>query len=390
MTNLRLVSPEDTQAVQKLWQYCFADEERFVQWYFRQYYKPENTLGIFEKERLLAATQVIDYTLMLRTLPFAAGYVVGVSTAPDARRQGLGEQMLAGALQLMRQRGQGLSLLMPFEGEFYYRYQWQFAYFQQRLELAVNELRGLAKPYGRLRLVEAKEHLPELQAVYHRFCQGRNGYILRDAAKWQKLLTDTALQQGFCCILYQGDQPEGYALYTMQGQGIQIIEMAYVHYQARCGLLDYFYSHRSHRQTFYWPAPADESLPYELSKSKEAITLYPYLMLRIVDAEQILTAFTYPQDIVLSFRMKLTDSLAPWNNGIFAVTIDKGKASITRLGDSLWDIAMDIGALSLLLSGTASCQELLWRGLLTVKDELLLKEWQALWPKMNNWINEDY
>ncbi len=390
MTNLRLVSPEDTQAVQKLWQYCFADDERFAQWYFQQYYKPENTLGVYEEERLLAATQVIDYTMMLRGQPFAAGYVVGVSTAPDARRQGLGEQILAGALELMRKRGQGLSLLMPFEGEFYYRYQWQFVYFQQRLKVAVNELRGLAKPYGRLQLIEAGEHLSELQTVYGRFCQGRNGYILRDETKWQRLLTDAALQQGFCCILYHEDQPEGYAFYTMHDQGIQIIEMAYVHYQARCGLLDYFYGHRSHRQTFYWPAPADDPLPYELAKSKEVLTLYPYLMLRVVDAEQVLAAFPYPQDKSLTFRLKLTDNLAQWNNGIFAVTIDKGKAATTRLSHSAWDMAMDIGALSLLLSGSVSCQELLWRGLLTVQNEQLLQQWQALWPKMNNWINEDY
>ena len=60
MTKLRLVSPEDTKAVHDLWQYCFADEERFAAWYFKEYYKPENTLGVYDGERLLAATQILS------------------------------------------------------------------------------------------------------------------------------------------------------------------------------------------------------------------------------------------------------------------------------------------------------------------------------------------
>ena len=390
MTKLRLVSPEDTKAVHDLWQYCFADEERFAAWYFKAYYKPENTLGVYDGERLLAATQIIPYTIMLRGRPFKAGYVVGVSTSPDARRQGAGRQMLAGALQLMRERGQYVSLLMPFEGDFYYRYQWQFAYFQQRLSLPVSELRGLGKPYGELRLVVAQAHLAELEMVYAQFCQGRNGYVLRGSADWQRLLNDTALQQGHCCVLYDQGVPEGYALYTLLGEGVQVIEMAYANYQARCGLLDYFYGHRSHRQTFSWSAPADEVLPYELPKSKTVLTLYPYLMLRVVDAEQALLALAYPEDQQLTLRLKLTDELAEWNNSIFTLTVAEGKARIKRQAEGAWDIQMDIGALSLLLSGSADGRQLVWRGLITACDEALLEKWQALWPRQNNWINEDY
>lgn len=390
MTELRLVSPDDTTAVRDLWQYCFADEEHFAQWYFQSYYKPENTLGVYEGKRLLAATQVIGYTIMLRDKPFEAGYVVGVSTSPDARRQGLGREMLAGALQLMHRRGQGISLLMPFEGDFYYRYQWQFAYFKQQLTLPIQELRGLARSFGEPRLVDAQKHLSELEQVYANFCRGRNGYVRRTAENWQRLLSDVHLQQGYCCVLYAEEEPVGYAFYTLQDKAIQVVEMAYSHYQACCGLLDYFYGHRSHCQTFSWAAPADEALPYELPKSKDVLTLYPYLMLRVVDAEQVLAALNYPKELSMTLRLKLTDNLADWNNGIFALTIDQGKAAVMRQTGSDWDMTMDIGALSLLVSGSADCRQLLWRGLLTAADEAILDKGRLLWPKQNNWINEDY
>lgn len=391
MTTLRLVSPSDTKAVYELWQYCFADEEDFAQWYFKDYYQPENTLGVYEGERLLAATQITTYTIRLREKNVKAGYVVGVSTSPDARRQGLGQEMLTGALRLMRARGQFVSLLMPFEGAFYYRYHWQFAYFKQRLSLPVSELRGLAKPYGQWRLVEAREYLPELAAIYAAFCQGRNGYVLRTSADWERLLMDVALGKGFCCMLYHEGVPEGYVFYTMHGEDIQVIEMAYSHYQARGGLLDYFYGHRSHRKNFSWAAPADDMLAYELPKSKDVLTLYPYLMLRVVDAEQALLQLDYPKARPLTIRLKLIDDLASWNNGIFTLSVTDGRGQLTRQADdSPWDIQMDVGTLSLCLSGGADCRQLIWRGDILARDDALLEKWCALWPKQNNWINEDY
>lgn len=393
MNVLRLVKAADTQAVKRLWQYCFDDSEEFVQWYFDHYYQPENTLGVYDGERLMAATQIIPYTISLRRTPMSVGYVVGVSTAPEARRQGLGKQMLIGALQKMRARQQYLSLLMPFEGGFYYGYGWEFSYFRQKVVVNLAELRRPAISYGRLCVVEiseASEYLMAFKNVYEQFCAMRNGYVLRRDADWQRIFSDATLEKAYGCLLYgTGDQLEGYAFYTFDGEDIRILEMAYSDYQARGGLLDFFYGHRSHCRQLIWLAPVDDRLIYELEKSKEAIRLYPYLMVRVVDAEGVLSSLSY-EGHCLPLKWRITDDIAPWNDGCYRFTVVNGRGIAEKVQEEQWDIAMDIGALGLLVTGSVSVHTLWQQGLIKCASESLPKQWAALWPQENNYISEDY
>lgn len=390
MYDRHLASDDDAEDIRKLWQYCFDDDENFVQWYFREYYQAENTLGLYDHGRLAAALQIIPYSIMMRQKSLSCGYVVGVSTAPQDRGQGLSGQMLVGALEIMRERGQVLSLLMPFAGEFYYRYQWQFAYFKQQVTLPLDKLRTLRKPYGRLVLTEAAKVLPELAKVYEAFCATRNGYVLRTPANWQHLLADLSLQQGFCVMLYHDATPEGYALYVKKGGDIQIVEMAYENFAARGGLLDYFYSHRSHCQNLIWKAPSDDPLPYELPDGQNVIHWRPDVMLRVVDVIGALSALCYPLEEKLTLRLKIMDKWAEWNNGIFRLAITDGQGVVEKLADDEWDVAMDVGALALLLSGASDCRQLAWRGLLQARQTENLGVCQRLWPQQDNWLSEEY
>ena len=122
----RLADEKDTAQVQALWETCFDDTAAFVQWYFSRYYKSENTLGIFAGADLQASAQMIPYTIRLRDTALPCAYIVGVNTAPAARKKGYARTLLRECLLEQRKRKQHISLLMPFEGQFYYRYGWPF------------------------------------------------------------------------------------------------------------------------------------------------------------------------------------------------------------------------------------------------------------------------
>ena len=79
----RLAEEKDTWQVKNLWSICFDDKPAFVDWYFERYYRPEQTLGIFKDEKLLASAQVIPYTIQLRGTEVNAGYIVGVNTLEE-------------------------------------------------------------------------------------------------------------------------------------------------------------------------------------------------------------------------------------------------------------------------------------------------------------------
>ena len=106
----RMAEEADTGQVQALWSQCFDDTPAFVDWYFSRYYRPENTIGIFDSQKLLASAQVIPYRIRLRGTMMDCGYVVGVDTAPEARNQGYARRLLKECLEMQRQIQPGADL----------------------------------------------------------------------------------------------------------------------------------------------------------------------------------------------------------------------------------------------------------------------------------------
>ena len=42
--DIRYAKGEDLEDLKDIWNYCFGDEESFVEYYFNNKYKPENTV----------------------------------------------------------------------------------------------------------------------------------------------------------------------------------------------------------------------------------------------------------------------------------------------------------------------------------------------------------
>lgn len=386
----QMVEEEDTQAVKALWQYCFDDEERFVAWYFAHYYQARHTLGAYRGSDLVGATQMIPYQIALRGVSIPVGYIVGVSTAPEARRSGIGRGMLVGALTAMRERGENLGLLMPFEGSFYYPYQWRFCYFQHQYSLAITELNALRKPYGQMKRVDPWAHIFVLSGIYQGFMRGKNGYVLRSEENWRNLIGDWQLDNCFCYLLMKQGVAEGYVFYYFAGEKLVIREMAYLHYMARCGLLDFIYGHRSHKCLVEWSAAVDDGAEFLFAKTKTGGVVYPFLMARIVDVRGLLTEMVYGADVP-SMKIDIVDPLLKWNNGLFDFSVTNGQGQVSLcINQGDWDLQIGIESLTQLVMGAVDCSALRYQQLLAVANEEAFARLEALWPKMVNYINEHY
>ncbi len=396
----RMAEEADSKQVQALWSRCFDDTPDFVEWYFAKYYRAENTLGIFEKDTLQASAQVIPYAIHLRQKVLECGYVVGVDTAPEARKKGYARRLLLECLKLQRRRNQPVSLLMPFEGQFYYRYGWPFCYFHQQIKIAPNELRCAAKPWGMIRQSELFEAIGDMQRIYQSFAGFYDGYVQRTAEQWQLLLEDAALEKTRCYLIEQDGQVAGYCLWTPVKDAVFIREMAWCHEKARAGLLQFLMEQVPNNQTLWLELPDDEELVYELAAAKTSVVRYPFLMARIVDVKQCLEYISYPEEQTAAFQMKVTDSFAPWNNGLFSVTVAGGQACVEKLleadieadieySSSGADVIITIEGLSQLVLGARSVRQLCRQGLLCAEpagQDML----QRLWPVQSLYINEYY
>lgn len=128
---IRFAVSADTPAVIDLWNRCFGDDPAFTEWFFRNRYRPEETLLLFEEKDLCAMVQMLPYTLKTEEKTYAVTYIYGACTAPEHRRKGLMAQLLAESFRIDRQKGRAASVLIPAEPwlfDFYKKYGYETAF----------------------------------------------------------------------------------------------------------------------------------------------------------------------------------------------------------------------------------------------------------------------
>ena len=385
----RAADRNDTEQVKALWSCCFDDTPSFVDWYFERYYKPEYTTGIFHNQKLMASAQVIPYQIQLRGSTVDCGYVVGVDTAPEARNRGYARRLLLECLQMQRKEKQSISLLMPFEGQFYYRYGWPFCYFHQQIKIMPKELRCAAKTWGTIRQVALQDAVIELQRVYQLFTAAYEGYVKRTEHSWQLLMEDAALDQTVCYLIEENGQAEGYCLWTEMKDCVFIREMAWCSESARAGLLQFLMENVPEERQLWLELPDDDILAWQLAVSKTSVVRYPFLMARIVDVKQCLETLEYDKELKMEFRMHVQDEFAPWNHGVFKVVIETGKASVQENYTADADVLITVEGLSQMVMGARSAVKLKRQNQLQAsKDAIQMLE--QIWSENPLYINEYY
>src|SRR5690554_6599849 len=125
---IRLAREEDTPQIRDLWTYCFDDTPEFIDFFFNSCYLPSNTLIAEEDNRIQSSLQLLPYRMRLRGREVPVYYIVGVGTWPEDRGQGLVKNLLLYADSLMKERGYDISILLPFQYDFYRKYGWEVCY----------------------------------------------------------------------------------------------------------------------------------------------------------------------------------------------------------------------------------------------------------------------
>lgn len=96
-----------------LWKTCFGDSEAFMDIYFSRKYTPAYNITRTIDRQVVAAAQVLPYTLWLNGESLPVGYVSGLATLPEHRGQGLAAQILREAHRRLADAGALFSFLIP-------------------------------------------------------------------------------------------------------------------------------------------------------------------------------------------------------------------------------------------------------------------------------------
>ncbi|MDD4516453.1 GNAT family N-acetyltransferase [Massilibacteroides sp.] len=131
------------QGTEELWRVCFGDTEEFIRLFFDNVYQNDSTLVIEKQGRIVAALQLLPYTMLLEDKEVPISYICGVSTLPAERGKGMMRQLMGMADNELKRRNIPLATLIPAEPwlfDIYRKYGYQEAFFYQRSSYTASAL----------------------------------------------------------------------------------------------------------------------------------------------------------------------------------------------------------------------------------------------------------
>ncbi|MDF2959985.1 MAG: family acetyltransferase [Paenibacillus sp.] len=317
-------------------------------------FKEKENWGAYVDGKLAARLSVLELHTWLYGKRWAMGGVASVATWPEYRRGGLVAKLLHNALQVMREQGQTLSFLHPFQFAFYRKFGWETYTDTKKYEIPTALLPKLPPQPGRV--VRVGEDIELLNSVYSHYASRYNGTLDRNEAWWKWRIF--ANKKGSAAVYYDADgKAAGYVHYQVKDQVCQIHELVSLHWEATKGLWRFISDHDSMIEKVKLSAPSDDRLPFLLDNPRIKQETVPYFMARIVDVKRFLEQFPFAEAGTgegTRLMLRVTDAQAAWNNGLFTVEVAADGSSTIEFEelkgeqtDSTVDVSRTSGSLEL-------------------------------------------
>ncbi|PSP89777.1 GNAT family N-acetyltransferase [Halobacteriales archaeon QS_4_69_34] len=329
-----------------------------------------------------------------------------VATPPEHRRQGLVERLLVESLREYRERDQHLSALWPFEYGFYRRYGWARAGSYVRYNCPPEALAFAAEPTdGRGTFRElASDEYDELNRVLDAHNEGYALGMRRTEEWWQYRVFEGWDRDPAVYGWEQNGELRGYVVSLIEeGEGeTELIarDLAFVDREAYLQLLRFLSYHDSQVERVRFRGfPERNPLLFDLAEDPRAIEceLRPGAMVRIVDVPAALEALSYPPDAKGRLTIAVSDSLADWNDGTFAVEVADGVATCRQIGgrgagsgDDSPDVTIDVDTLSQLYVGHSPVERAVRAGELSAGTDAVRELLGAMFPPQDVFLREEF
>ena len=382
----RTLSEDEKGMAAALWKYCFADEDNFIQWYFRR--KAGDILATLTSSGsdsggrssssgsgsdgsssngsgsgssssassvgsggsssggsssggsgsspsfggssdLVAQIVCSPLPLAMRGRARDAAMLAGIATTPSYRRQGHITSLMREAFRFLRDKGVCAAALYPFDYTYYERYGFARCGDIANVSVALSRLPA-TKPQGKVDILKGDRADAALFASVYETCYARySGHSLRDAPAFTLLLEENALEDGFAAVYYRNNIPEGYLLYTLSAKAIRVSEIGASSQAAREDLLGFLGSHSSSVDRVEFVCPLDDPLWRLLPDPRGAVSAEPHDMLRIIDVIGAMQGLPAGQGDI---SIRVTDPYADWNEGMWRFYALDGKLAAEKAG----------------------------------------------------------
>ncbi|WP_270180528.1 GNAT family N-acetyltransferase [Alkalihalobacillus sp. CinArs1] len=285
-------------------------------------YSEHTVWGEFEDGNLAAKIHIIDLHTWIAGKRFAMGGIASVASYPEYRRGGKVAKLLRHSLSEMKENGQTVSFLHPFNIAFYRKFGWEIFSDWKKVTLKKEDFKQLPAASGTVRRIAIEDMFEQLNPIYEAFAAKFNGMLERDDDWWKTRV----YSDGYQFATYRNGEGKlmGYVFYKAKDRNLEVEEFVALDGDARRGLWNYLCQHDSMVDGGTLLLDESDQLPYLLENPKLKTEVEPYFMARIVDAEGFLNEYPLTTGGETLF-LHVYDEHAEWNNGTYLLEEDKVK-----------------------------------------------------------------
>lgn len=356
ITSGKAAKAVENQKARKLYEEIFdEDSPAFVDYYFRVK-AAENEIFVVENEKqeILATLHLNPYEMMFCGERVKTNYIVAVATRADCRHQGMMRSLLQASLQEMYRREETFTWLMPAAEAIYRPFGFRFIYEKNKMTVTADVLRRAEtdekwqihsdqEVSGDIFCEEAKkEDLAELACFAEKqLSKLAEVYTVHDIAYFEQRMQEVECEGGSLILIRKEKEICGYFLALKKDrEAWEIVVEDAVQKKAFPAVLHWF-GESKEKCTF----TAFPQIWEQYAQSENV----PAIMGRIVHLERFVCCLKIKKE--QEWKIRLTDSLIPENNGYFIIKTGIEGGSLIRVEnlsekEKKMFCSMDIGQLT--------------------------------------------
>lgn len=356
ITSGKAAKAVENQRARKLYEEIFdEDSPAFVDYYFRVK-AAENEIFVVENEKqeILATLHLNPYKMMFCGEKAKTNYIVAVATRADCRHQGMMRSLLQASLQEMYRREETFTWLMPAAEAIYRPFGFRFIYEKNKMTVTADVLQRAEtdenwqihsdqEVSGDIFCEEAKkEDLAELACFAEKqLSKLAEVYTVHDIAYFEQRMQEVGCEGGSLILIRKEKEICGYFLALKKDrEAWEIVVEDAVQKKAFPAVLHWFGASEE-KCTF----TAFPQIWEQYAQSENV----PAIMGRIVHLERFVCCLKIKKE--QEWKIRLTDSLVPENNGYFIIKTGIEGGNLIRVEnlsekEKKMFYSMDIGQLT--------------------------------------------
>ena len=144
MVEIRLAKDKEVGALKHIWKICFGDEDSYIDFYFSQKYKENETVVLLESDIICAmATMIHVKMLMPDGKKVDISMLYAIATLPNYQGQGYSAQLISFCNQYLKRKDKAFSILVPAEQslfDFYKKRGYKKAFYNRSVKLTGQQI----------------------------------------------------------------------------------------------------------------------------------------------------------------------------------------------------------------------------------------------------------